>query len=342
MKIDYTAFLEHLTKNFISDNSKLQKYAENKLDEKEFLRFISFLRSTNKQSYSLYEDLIKKCYNQFSCGVAINTVDDILGFAIKEFDLSLLLKLLFSNETLIEDFKNYFKMNPVRTLLPIPYFCTAIGKGMTNYLKDIVGIVHYSYINNNPIFSLNNSKDDENFEINSSFLKDVLYYLSKNPHPESSKLVIDINQNILCFSYGDKSVKAMLINQKDYNSILKSFTFKSSAEKSMVLKSFFEKNIPYGFAVLYLSSLNEYIDYETEEVKNWVIDKYESIKENEYFKRLGDDYSISFSVFVHSIYPVGNICDLLDENSNLLNPLSKEYSTFSFLNWIYTQKNCLN
>lgn len=342
MKIDFTAFLEHLTNNFISDNNKLQKYAETKFDENEFMSFIDFLNSTNKKSYFLFEDLIKNCYNDFGCGVAINNVDNVFEFAIREFDSSLLFKLLFSNESLTEDFKKYFKVNPLRTLLPIPYFCEAIRKSMNGYLRDIVGIVHYGYIENKVIFYLNDIRDDENFKINSLFLEGVLSDLSNNNHSESSKLMIDINQNILSFSYGDASVKAMLINQKDYNSILKSFTFKSNAEKSIILKSFFEKNIPYAFVVLYFSNLNEYIDYETEEVKDWVVEKYHSIKDNEYFKRLANDYSISFSVFVHSIYPVGNICDLLDENSNLLNPSSKEYSTFSFLNWIYNQKNCLN
>ena len=341
MKIDFKVFLEHLITNFVSDSIKLRKYTEKTLDVDSFKEFVDYLDNNDSNSYNTFKEAVITCYIQYDCGVAISKAKDIFDFALDELRLPILINIIFSHQCLIDSFNNYLKENPVKTLLQIPYFCEAISQSIIGCLDNAHGIVYFDCRTNSPTFCLNTHLEKSSIKINQGFLKESLTYLSDIYDSSEYLFDISIDNNIITITYGNNSVKGMLIDSANITNLLKSFSFKSNDEKSLILNAFFNMQIPYEFVVLYFSTLFEYIDYNTEEPFKWVLDKFNQIKNNEYFYKLSQDYSICFTVFVHSIYPGGDICELIEKDFALSNPYSKDYSTFSFLNWLYNKKNCV-
>lgn len=377
MKIDYSDFLDHLINNFVKNDNKLQSHLESSNYKFDLIDFIKYMLDYEVDSYNSYLNSIKHYYRLYDCkdilGDDINTFLKL----IDEFSESNLIKIIFLKDSLINSLKNYLRCNPIKALISIPYFKKAITDSISPYIQDYNGIVFFEnkdkspnlYINpfdnlkcntqnssNQNIDNINLPDDTSTLSniattsnldtesnsiiINQLYLENVLSIFAEkvlSPN-EYSPLVVDIKNNIIKFTYSNIELEAMLVNKKDFASILTSFTCYDEQENSMILRSFFKEEIPYEFAVLYLNNSNKYINMLANKPREWVIKQFESIKDNAYFSRIAKEYSVPFAVFVHSIYPCGDINEFLTDESKFKTALYDEYSIFSFLTWIYKKK----
>lgn len=354
MKIDYSDFLEHLISNFIKNDNKLQSHLQSSNYDFNLIEFIKYMLDNEPDSYKFYLNSIKHYHRLYDCKDISG--DDINTFAklIDEFSKANLIKIIFLNETLITSLKNYFKYNPIKTLASIPYFKKALVESISPYIQEFNGIVFFDNDDKLPNLYINppcnsncepHSSDNlnKNIILNQFYLENVLSFFIEKSILEYDyfPLIVEIKNNIIKFSYSKFQSKAMLVNKVDFDSVLKSFSFSDKKENSTILKSFLSEEIPYDFVVLYLNNINKYIDIETKKPKEWVTKQFEEIKYNSYFKKIANDYSIPFSVFVHSIYPCGDINEFLKDASKSKTASYDEYSIFSFLTWIYKKKNGL-
>lgn len=377
MKIDYSDFLDHLIDNFVRNDNKLQSHLESSNYEFDLIDFIKYMLDYEVDSYNFYLSSIKHYYRLYDCkDISGDDIDTFLKL-IDEFSESNLLKIIFLNDSLVNSLKNYLRCNPIKTLISIPYFKRALTESISPYIQDYNGIVFFEnkdtspnlYINpfdnskyntqnsnsqNNDTINLldnasiipnrdttnNQDAEAQSIIINQLYLENILSVFAEKvllPN-QYSPLIVNIKNNIINFSYSNIQLKAMLVNKKDFNSILKSFSCCAEKEHSIILRSFLNEEIPYEFVVLYLNDSNKFIDIATKEPKEWVIKQFEAIKKNSYFKRIAKEYSIPFAVFVHSIYPCGDINEFLTDESKFKTASYDEYSIFSFLTWIYKKK----
>jgi len=373
MKIDYSDFLDHLINSFITNNKRLQNHVESGHYAFDLIDFIEYMLDNEVESYNCYLNSIKHYYRLYDCKVISG--DDINTFIklIDEFSEANLIKILFLNSELINSLKNYLTCNPIKTLISIPYFKKALTESISPYIQDYNGIVFFDnpdklpnlYINlitnnecniphiNNDIrqTSDNNSikyvRDINNhiqhITINQVFLNNMLnVFASHRLLPlEYQPLIVEINNNIITFSYSQITLKAMLVHKKDFDAILQSFSSCTTQEHSMILHSFLNEELPYDFVVLYFNDINKYIDMTTQKPLDWVITQFNIIKTNPYFERISKEYSISFAVFIHSIYPCGDVNEFLTDESKFKKVSYDRYSIFSFLSWIYNKKYSL-
>lgn len=338
MEIDYSAYLEHLMRPLLKSDTKLQTYMESHYNEELFIEFINYINKFNFSIYSLSMKDIQNCCDFFSCGVDISqySIEDF-KVALNQLHLPTVIQLLFNNKNLIDAFKDYLKSNPLKTLRFAPYLYTGINKSINPYLNDYYKLI---YIDND--FKEYSSRDF------SSIKKIIKTLALSSDYSANNSLSIYITTNIITFNYKGTSINALLVNYNDEGFIENSFLYLYENEKSMILNSFFNKKIPYGLLVSYLFEMHKYITPKIttktydEKPQSWVIAKYKEIENNEYFKKLAENFSISFSVFVNSIYSRGNICDLFKESELIKITKSSDYLTFNLLNWLYLKKNRIN
>lgn len=373
MKIDYSDFLDHLITSFTHNDNKLQSHLTSSYYDFNLIDFIQYMLVNETESYNCYLNSIKHYYRLYNCKDIAG--DDINTFIklIDEFSEVNLIQILFFNGELINSLKNYLKCNPIKTLISIPYFKKALTESISPYIQDYNGIVFFDnqdklpdlYINlitnnecniphiNNNIrqTSDNNSikyvRDINNhiqhITINQAFLNNMLnIFASQKLLPSEYKpLTVEIKNNIIKFSYSNIELNAMLVHIKDFDSILQSFSSCTTHEHAMILHSFLNEELPYDFVVLYFNDINKYIDMTTQKPLDWVITQFNTIKTNPYFERISKEYSISFAVFVHSIYPCGDVNEFLTDESKFKKVSYDRYSIFSFLSWMYNNKYSL-
>lgn len=342
MQIHYSDFIEHLLNVIYSDDIKFKKYIISIYSKNDIVSFTNYLSKYNSNEYSLLILLIKKYYTLFDCG-DITKSDNLVETAINELHLTNFYKILFMENSIINAFKNYLKLNPIKLLIKFPYFFKGIEDSLTPYIQDFHSILfNHPSSKDDSMFFFNIIKNNDNHisvSINKLFLKTLLEYIAdnSNTNEENNNLIIELNENIFTLSYGSMSIKAVFINSKDYINVFKIASFPHKIEKAMIIRSITDNLMPYEIGIAYLNHLNSYIEPMSEDILPSTLITFASISEVPYFKEIADMFSIPFAVFIHSIYPLDNLSEVLGVNDNFCGD-NIIYSKLSLLSVLYKRR----
>ena len=342
MQIHYSDFMEHLLSVMYSDDAKFKKYITSIYSKNDIIQFTNYLAKNNTKEYSALISLVQKYYKLFDCR-DINESGNLIENAINELHLTNFYKILFMDNNLINEFKSYLRLNPVKLLIKFPYFFKGIEESLTPYIQDFHSILfnHPDSKEDSMLFlnNLNNEGNDTKVSINKFFLKMSLEYFadSFDISDGDNNLIIELNENILTLSYGSLLAKAIFISRKDHVNVLRIASFPYRKEKAMIVRSITSNLMPYEIGIAYLNNLKQYIEPVGEYTLPATLSTFESINEITYFKEIADTFSIPFAVFVHSIYPLDNLSEVLGVNDNFCGD-NGVYSKLSLLSVLYKRR----
>ena len=343
MQIQYSDFTEHLLNIIHKDDAKFKKHIKSIYSKNDIIQFTNYLAKTNPKEYLNLTSLVKKYYKLFGC-IDVDADKSCYTFesAINELHLINFYKILFMENCIVNELKNYTKLNPIKTLTKYPYFIKIIEDSLKPYIQGYHSIFfNHLYFKDYPMLFLNPFHQKENYtSINKYFLKNSLEYFADNLDTSknfNNNLVIEIDENILTLSYGNLLIKAILIHNKDSINIFKPASLPCKKEISMIIQSITNKLMPYEIGMAYLDNLTSYIEPIEEQILPSTLKVFKSIQEISHFKQISDMFSPSFAVFTHSIYPLDNLSEVLGVNNNFCGD-NTIYSNLSLLSILYTRK----
>lgn len=337
MNKNLTSYLIPKLEKFLDDEYKLDKYLRDNFKAKDFKGFEEYLKVTSNEDYELYSKVVLDYSTGFNPeffninkNLGENSTND-------KTEGKCLVKFIFSDKNLRLSLKRYLRLNPLSVLVHSDEFLCLIGNFVSPHIQNCPGVIFVDLDDNVSLF-LNNTTRPGYISINLSFLKICINTLLNMYSGGSCELHMSINNNKLTMQYGSSIYNCILVNKNDMNGVFNSFGYANNKEKLLAVDIFYDKDISYEFFIFYFSRIHRYTSEKYSIFQMWVVEKYSSIMNIPYFKRIAEEYSVGISVLMHSICPFSETYEYAQQLNPVLNDKNRDSYAFSLALWLYNKR----